>query len=60
MKIMRGEGVFRKRESLLIFENNIDFNALGVGGRNIPKMKINTNMKTKSTILIRNFFTIDF
>jgi hypothetical protein len=56
IKIIRGGGTFCKRESLLIFENNKDFDSLGVGGRNVLTININANMEIKRSDFNKNFF----
>jgi hypothetical protein len=63
IKIIRGGGIFCKRESLLVFANNKDFDVLGVGGRNVLTKNItiyiNANMEIKRSDFNKNFFIAD-
>ena len=55
IKIIRGGGIFCKRESLLVFANKKDFDVLGVGGRNVLTLNINANMEINMEIKRSNF-----
>ena len=57
-KIILGLGVFNNIESLLIFDINSDFEALGVVGKKIPKNKIKKNGIKKIKKTFMNFFII--